>query len=234
MAKLTTDFYFKARIDDLLIYPLNTLMIMRTVSGFTSETLRTEPKYENCWKSANEFGRVSSLCKQVRVALAGILPKQNNLAVVNSFTKRMREILEYDRTSARGERQLSKALATESGRQQLKGYEFNPDTCIAFVYSRTGNSITINTDNIKFPKGIHRIGFRMHQLTFDFATTENVLVSGDWVYESNVVALELPTLPESNGIRFTILEAQFYDYINGVYVSIPEDRGKRVTLVEVG
>ena len=89
MAKLSTDIYFKARIDDFLIYPLRTMMILRKISGFTTEALETDPKYELSRKNASEFGCMSAVCKQIRLALKEILPKQNNLAVVNSFTKKL-------------------------------------------------------------------------------------------------------------------------------------------------
>ena len=93
MARLITEDYFKARIDDLLFYRYRNMMVVRTISGFTKETRTTAKKYDNCTRSAMEFGRVSALCKLLRVALNGILPKQNNLAVVNSLTKKMREAL---------------------------------------------------------------------------------------------------------------------------------------------
>ena len=237
MAKLTTDYYFKARIDNLLIYPLCNMMVMRTISGFTKETRNTHQKYENCTRSANEFGRVSSLCKQVRTALAAILPKQNNLAVVNSFTKKIREILECDLTNTRGERTLANALATENGRQLLKGYEFNPDTNIAFDYVLTDNAVTINTKNIKFPKGINHIGFRMHRLAFDFETGANEMVSGEWVLKNKknlkaAIEMTTPIIPAATGVVFTILEVQFYDG-NGSYAPMVEDGEKSVMLVRL-
>lgn len=237
MARLHTDNFFKGRVDDFLIYRLHDMMILRTISGFTTETLEMDPKYELSRKNASEFGRVSSVCKQVRVALNGILPKQNNLAVVNSFTKKMRAVMEYDRTSARGERTLANALATEEGRQLLKGYEFNPDTNIAFDYVLTDNAVTINTKNIKFPKGINHIGFRVHRLAFDFANGENELVSGEWLMVNKkdlneAIEMAMPTLPDAIRVVFTILEVQFYDG-NGSYAPMVEDGEKSVMLVRL-
>lgn len=234
MAKLDTNDFFKATVDNLFFYRYGDMMVVRTASGFTKETRTTNPKYENCTRSANEFGRVSSLCKQVRLALSGILPKQNNRPVMYSFTKKMRQVLEQDTTNARGERQLSNALATEQGRQMLKGYEFNPDTTIKLEYTLHEDSLTVNTDKIKFPKGINNLGFRLHQLAFDFATGENSLVSGEWVVESGEVVLGLPGLGDVNGVRFVILEAGYFDFVDGEFVAVVEDGGKSVGVVGVG
>ena len=210
------------------------MMVVRTISGFTKETRNSDPKYENCNRSANEFGRVSSLCRQVRVALYGILPTQNNLVVVNGFTKKMREVLTCDTTNPKGDRQLANALATPEGRQLLEGYGFNPDTTIALDYTLANNLLTIKPGNIIYPTGINHIGFRVHELAFDFATAESKLVSGDWVFGSGTINLAVPNLSNATGVLFTLLEAQFYDYANGGYLPMANDRGKKVAVVEVG
>ncbi|UPT70761.1 MAG: hypothetical protein M0D53_17155 [Flavobacterium sp. JAD_PAG50586_2] len=140
----------------------------------------------------------------------------------------MRQVLEHDTTNARGERQLANALATEAGRQLLKGYEFNPDTTIKLDYTLNEDSLTVNTNNLKFPKGINHIGFRLHQLVFDFTTGENMLVSGEWVFSSDNVVLDLPGLGDVNGVRFLILEAHFYSDSNEMLL---DDGGKSVTIM---
>lgn len=233
MSKFKTDAFFKARVEDLLYYRYRNMMVVRTISGFTKETRNSLSKYDNCTKSASEFGRVSSLCKKIRVALSGILPKQNNLTVVNSLTKKMRQVVEHDTINPRGERNLASALAAESGRQLLKDYPFNPDTTIALDYVPAGNAVTITTKGIKYPKGIRHIGFRLHRLAFDFETAENELVSGEWIIGNGTVVLDLPILADANGVAFTILEAQFFRCVDGEFVPMVEDVGKGVLIIHL-
>lgn len=119
----------------------------------------------------------------------------------------------------------------------LKGYEFNPDTNIAFDYVLTDNAVTINTKNIKFPKGINHIGFRMHRLAFDFETGANEMVSGEWVLKNKknlkaAIEMTTPIIPAATGVVFTILEVQFYDG-NGSYTPMVEDGEKSVMLVRL-
>lgn len=78
----------------------------------------------------------------------------------------------------------------------------------------------------------------MHHLAFDFATGANALVSGDWVMESKstlrkTTTMTLPTKPDASGLVFTLLEIQFYNYTEGSYVPMVEDRSKSVVIVEV-
>ena len=234
MAKLDTNEFFKARVDNLEFYRYRNMMVVRTISGFTKETRNTNPRYENCNRSAGEFGRVSTLCKQVRMALSEVLPKQNNLAVVNSFTKKMCTVVVHDITNPKGERQLANAVVTENGRQLLQGYEFNPYTQIVLGCQLTNNSLTITTKSISFLKGIRQLGFRMHRLAFDFVTGANMLVSGEWVMENDTVTLEAPVLPDASGVVFTLLETQFYEGAKGNYLPVMEDGGKSVMVVGVG
>lgn len=234
MAKILTDIFFKGRVDNLVFYRLHDMMVLRTSSGFTKETRNTNPRYENCNRSASEFGCVSTLGKQVRMVLSKVLPKQNNLAVVNSFTKKMCTVVVHDITNPKGERQLANAVVTENGRQLLQGYEFNPHTQIVLGCQLTNNSLTITTKNISFPKGIRQLGFRMHRLAFDFVTGANVLVSGEWVMENDTVTLEVPVLPDASGVVFTLLETQFFEDAKGHYLPFIDDVGKSVMVVGVG
>jgi hypothetical protein len=237
MGKLNTDDNSTGRIGNVVVYRYNDMRIVRTISGFTTEALRTSPQYENCRKAASEFGHVSSACKQIRTALYGILPVRNNLAVVNSFTKKMRSVLDCDTTNQKGQRQLANALATEEGRELLKGYEFNPDTKIAFEYAIADDDsgITINTNGIIFPKAGKRIGFRTHRLAFDFETGASELASGEWVLGAkdslpNDLVLDLPGLTDGSGVVWRLLEVEFYD---GKDKPMIGDGGKRVLVVSL-
>ncbi|WP_264521548.1 hypothetical protein [Flavobacterium sp. N1994] len=238
MAKLLTKEFFKARFYDLLAYPLRDMMILREISGFTKEALKTSPQYENCRKTASEFGRVSSLCKEVRVALKGILPQQNNLVVVNTFTKKMRGILNYDTLNEKGNRELATAFSTQEGRELLLGYEFNPDTKMVLDYALLENTLEVNLNTIIFTKYSNSVGFRVHNLVYNFRTNNHEAVSSDWVFESKVslpekVVLELPSLPNAEGTMITLVETQFYKVTKKGFVSMEDDRTKSVQVVGV-
>lgn len=237
MAKIYIEGDFPKRIDNFVLYRWGSKVVIKMVSGFTTEALDSAPKYELSRKNASEFGRVSSLCKQVRVALSGIIPKQNNLTVVNSFTKKMREVMTYDITNPRGERQLANALITEEGRQSLVGYEFNPSANIVLDYTLTDELLLINNKEVTFPSCINHIGFRIHQLAVDFGIGDNALLSSDWTLKSKTelsktIEIAVPNQPESNGVVFMILETQFYEWVDGVCVPVVEDGGKSVLVVD--
>ena len=203
------------RIGNLVIYKLHDNLIVRTQSGFTSEALLNDAKYAKIRNNATEFGNVSSLSKAVRMALALLLPKTNTLAVVNSFTKKMRELMNYDLVSVSGKRNLADALKNPAGRAVLKDYDFNPNSRLDLGYTLNKNAITLETGSIVFAKQRSRIGFRTHVLSFDFTSREHQLESTAWhSYAKSELPqrIELPLagIAETERIKFTLLETYFY------------------------
>jgi len=236
MAKIESEEKLPKRIDNCVVYELYGQMIIRTISGFTTKALNTSPKYELSRQNASEFGRVSSMCKQVRLALIGILPKKNNLVVVNSLTKKMREVMTYDTISARGNRSLAVALNSEAGRAKLQGYHFNPEVVLKLDYKWSEHNLKLATNSISFPDGANCIGFRLHNLEFDFTNCNHQLISSDWTFYNepslpNALTLTLPKFDFRSGILFTLLEVQFYISEEGSYVPLEDDRSKLVQVV---
>jgi len=144
MAKISSDGKIPKQIEDYIVYPLNGDYIIRRKSGFTSKKMKTDPRYGQSRNNAAEFGKVSSLCKKIRMALEGILPKKNNLAICNSLVKMMHYLLVFDTESIRGQRNLLKAFENEKGRQSLEGYHLNPDSLVHFELLKTRIQVGAN------------------------------------------------------------------------------------------
>ena len=236
MAKVTGEGKFPKRIGDFVLYPLYGELIIRAKSGFTTEALKTSSKYDLSRKNASEFGKVSSMCKQLRVALKDVLPKKNNLLVVNSLTKKMRQVLVSDAISSRGERTLATALASLKGRQQLVGYHFNPVGMQQLDYKLEKKQVALSLTGLNFPDGANCVGFRISALEFDFNTAANQLACGSWLFyrstglPKTLVATE-PELTFKSGVLFSLLEIQFYDAIEGSYIPLVDDSSKMIVLL---
>lgn len=238
MAKITAfEGKVPKRIGNHVVYPLDGDLVVRANSGFTTKALETDPKYALSRKNASEFGRVSSLCKGVRMALQDLLPKKNNLAVVNAFTKKMREVMTYDAVASRGERHLAQALHHEAARGLLQGYNFNPTSSIDLHSRLEGNQLAVSTDTIVVPEGANCVGFRAAVLAFDFETGASQFVTGHWLlYDStglqDQIVLDFPEVEPQGGVVFRLLEVQFYVAEEGSYVPGWEEQ-KMVLVVEI-
>lgn len=237
MAILKTPGNYPKRIGNFVIYVCRGQTIIRSISGFTTKDLKKSAKYKKCRENANEFGRLSALCKTIRVALQPILPKNNNLALVNSFTKKMREVMTCDTVSAKGMRTLKMGLTTSEGKVLLENYHFNPEIKYALPVTVT-TTVDLNTEAIKFPAYSQYIGACLHILTLDWETNTHKLTTGEKrVYKKDQVPATIPLpLPEeivSNETVFTILELEFYKMVKGSFVPMKNDSSKVVMVVGV-
>ena len=201
------------RIGDFVIYKLGDDLIVRSISGFTTEELKKSAKYVNCRKSSTEFGLVSSTCKLIRMELQELLPKSNNLAVVNSFTKKMLSLLTFDTINTKGSRNLATALANEDGIKSLLNYNFNPDCEWIFAYEMEMQHVSLKVITLPLEDQPYWIGYRTHIFDFQYGAGANNLVSSTWHFESAVtpeLVLPLPPLETSKGTRFYLLEVSLF------------------------
>ncbi|MCO6163319.1 hypothetical protein [Flavobacterium sp. NRK F7] len=240
MAKIEVEGTFSRRIGNYVIYELNGQMIIRSISGFSSTDLYHNKKYEKCRQNAHEFGKLSSQCKAIRMALKGILPKSNNLAIVNAFTKKMRSLLLFDTISEKGKRQLAQALQNPSAKTALQYYPFNPMSPLGLEeVTLNDTSLSFTTPALFFPVHSNSIGVTTHFLFFDFITNES------WLYSSSIAYFQKATLPEivtvslpdqsqaGSGTLFTLLEIAFFEHTNDTFMPLEEDASKIVVVLEV-
>lgn len=237
MAKVTVEGKFPKRIGNYVLYPLGADVVMRENSGFTSEALKTSPKYDLSRRNASEFGRLSSTCKELRLALKHYLPKKNNLLLVNALNKKMRQLLVFDITSVRGERTLANAMATAEGRSQLKGYHFNPVVNGVLTTTFNADKLQVSTSKISFPDGATSVGFTVVSLAFDFDTKASFLSESKKHFFNattlpDLIELEVPKMEHTNGVLFTILVVEFYIQEDGGYVPLVDDGSKVVMIVD--
>lgn len=240
MAKIEVEGTFSRRIGNYVIYELNGQMIIRSISGFSSTDLYHNRKYEKCRQNAHEFGKVSSQCKAIRMALKGILPKSNNLAVVNAFTKKMRSLLLFDTTSEKGKRQLAQALQNPFAKTALQYYSFNPMSPLGLEPVTLNNtSLLFTTTALTFPVQSNSLGVTTHFLFFDFITNESQLYSSSIAYFQKTtlpetVTVSLPDPPKAgSGTLFTLVEIAFFEHTKDTFIPLEEDASKIVVLLAV-
>ncbi|GGD30955.1 hypothetical protein [Flavobacterium orientale] len=207
--------------DDYVVYKSIDGIIVREKTGFTSEGVLHDPKYENCRKNYSEFGLVSKSCKGIRVALQSLLPKDDNLAVVNNFNKHMRSVLNYDTIHARGGRLLQTALEQEEGKQHFIGYCFIPGSPFRVRATVTQNALQL--DALHAPNELSCFGFRVHVLDYDWEELTGTLHSGAWHLEPSLpfpLSLPLPSVKSTKGSLIYLLEVQAFEERDGDFVVV--------------
>lgn len=217
----------KRILDNYVIYNLGEDLIIREKSGFTREALLRDAKYANCRRNSSEFGRVSKTCKGIRVALAGILPKNKNLAIVNSLTKFMHSLLTYDTKHIRGERLLATALEHEEGKRLFKEYSFNPFASMHLPAKVVNGQFEVGDCTV--PQNVSWLGIRLHVLAYDWESFTGKLYSGGWYFEqllSQGLLYNFPKVETENRNLVFIAEVLFFNEKEGAFVPIRmEEKG---------
>lgn len=249
MGKISSDFKIPKRIGDFVIYPLDGEYIIRKKSGFTKKGMAKDPKYARSRENAKEFGAVSRLSKNIRMALKEVLPTSNNLAVCNSLTSIMRKVMCCDEAAERGYRSLKNGFETDNGKVLFTGYDFNPNSLFLNVfkgdYQFDIEKRVLHFDSFKtveafvFPEGANCVGLRMGVLRFDFNTTTSFFNLTDWSLfpiESSiteVLKMGIEDVPEGEGNVLFLLEVAFFAANEDSYLSFGKNDTKVVFVLGV-
>lgn len=111
-------------LGDLVFYNLNGKNIVRKKSGFNKNAFKKSPSYEKVRQNSSEFGHCSKIGKIIRQSLDSYIKKSDDSLLYQKFAKLMTEIKDLDVISEKGKRSVKNGLATESGMQLLKKFQF--------------------------------------------------------------------------------------------------------------
>lgn len=252
MAKIYSDGKIPKRIgEDYVTHRLEGIdgHIVKEKTGFTTEALLNDPKYDKSRENASEFGAVTRLCKAIRTALQEVLPKSNNLEVTNGLHTIMRKVMCCDTIAQRGNRCLKNGFASAGGKSLFTGYDFNPSGLLWKTFK--GNyrfdvvkkqlvfEPFITSEAFVFPEGADCVGLRLGALRFDFATSASILKLTDLSFygfnsrSAESLQLSIEDFPDGEGVVFFLLEAAFFVENAGTFISIPKNDTKVVYVLGV-
>ena len=251
MAKIFSDGKIPKRFDGMVTYRLKGIdgHIVKEKTGFTTEALLNDPKYDKSRENANEFGAVTHLCKAIRMLLNEGLPKSNNLGVCNGLTQIMRKVMCCDAVSVRGNRCLKNGFESAGGKSLFTGYDFNPDGLLRnafkgnYRFDATKKQLMfepfVTSEAFVFPEGADGVGLRLGALRFDFDTSASFMKLTDlFLYglDSRItesLQLSVEDFPDGEGVVFYLLEVAFFVENAGTFISIPKNDTKVVFVLGV-
>jgi hypothetical protein len=251
MAKIFSDGKIPKRFDGLVTYRLEGIdgHIVKEKTGFTTEALLNDPKYDKSRENASEFGAVTQLCKEIRMILNEGLPKSKNLEVTNGLHTIMRKVMCCDTIAQRGNRCLKNGFASPGGKSLFTGYDFNPSGLLRNTFK--GNyrfdvankqlivAPFVSSEAFVFPEGADAVGLRLGALRFDFATSASFLKLTDlslYGFDSRItenLTLAITDFPDGEGVVFYLLEVAFFVANEGSFISFAKDATKVVYVLGV-
>jgi hypothetical protein len=228
MGKLKGILKFTGSFDGLSFFESDGKIIVRRTGGFTGKAIKTQANYVRTRENASEFGRCSTVSKQLRLALFPYLRKIKTPYLYSYVTGQLFAIMKCDAVSERGKRNVGVGMTTVEGKQLWDGFEFNKALSFSqmvgvpyAVMLEEGKVVfdAFDTDLVAFPSGATHVALQFLLLRCDFESGTFVLCEGERMIvgqQDAIGRLELhAAVPDGEGVVLGLVFGEFLQEVNG-------------------
>ena len=232
MARQKSLIKLKGTLDGITFYKSKKGYMARQSTSLDGELVATDPRFVRTRENNAEFGRAGAAGKILRKAFRDQIQLAKDGTVVSRLSKEMMKVLQADKVSARGKRNV-----LDGELELLRGFNFNSrspiDTVLFMNYSyeidRAGGVLGVSfpsfrtLTSIQAPQGSTHFKIIVGGAAIDFEN-ENTEVA---VSDSGELALEALTTEaftqqvnlsaDSSDPLFLVLGIIFYQEVNGFY-----------------
>ena len=229
MGKLKGILQFTGSFDGLSFFESDGKIIVRRTGGFDGQAIKTQDRYVRTRENASEFGRCSTVSKQLRWALYPYLRKIKTPYLYSYVTGQLTAIMKCDTVSERGKRNVGVGMATAEGQELWDGFEFNKALALSHMVSvpyavdmAEGKVVfeAFDTDLVAFPSGATHVALQFLLLRCDFEKGIFLLGEGERMVvgiHDAVSRLELNAVsPDGEGVVLGLVFGEFLQEVNGV------------------
>ncbi len=248
MAKNNSLFKIEGTLDNVTFYKSADGYFVRTKGGVSKNRIMNDPAFVRTRENGSEFGRSASSGKLLRDSLSSFVFRAKDSKLSSRLMKLMSDIKNQDLVSVRGERNVGEGLSTATGKELLKGFDFNNRATFKSVFyapftvSPTTGEITITAlkpnEQIRYPEGATHFGLQSGFVNLDFSTGASDIAYSNEVnlpIDSTVSAVTLtPTgVPTGSGTAFVVMLVEFFQEVNGVQYALNNGAYNVLNIVEV-
>lgn len=241
-------FKIEGTLDDVSFYKRKNVYMAGKKGGVSAKRIKTDPKFKRTRENGSEFGIVANAGKLLRDASFVLTRKVMDGELGSRLTSVLAQVKNADTTSVRGERQVYKGLATESGKNMLRGFDFNERSGIRSVLyvpyaldTVTGEieiPQIVAAENLNYPLGATHVCFRAGYLNLDFEDGVSALsLSPEQMLPLNLdqvdVVLTPSTVPVGTGTKMYFLLIEFYQQVNQDFYVLRNGNHNVLTLIDV-
>ena len=248
MAKIRSLIKIEGTLDELTFYKSQDGHLVRQKGGVTAERIANDPAFARTRENGREFGTSASAGKLMRSAFREPINAASDSRLTSRLTKVMRQLLVYDNSSFRGERNVTIALQSEEAQNLLKSFHFNllaPMEKVlakAPVYDAQSGKVGLENFNpskdLYWPDGANVCEMSTQWACIDF---------NDKSYFTGTSQVErIKNLPVTNSYSFSPIDAiqgngilciglliDFYQELNGNTYSIQSNAYNSFSLLDV-
>lgn len=231
MAKLKSVIKIEGTLNELTFYKTQDGNLVRTKGGISGNRIANDPQFARTRENNSEFSSAAKAGKLVRSALRNLMAKASDGRVTSRLTQLMRQLLVFDATSNRGDRNVTTAIVDAAAKALLNNFNFNIKAVLGTVLAKpfavdvaTGVIIingVVPLNDVAFPVGATHVSFSGAWAKLDFTNGTSEVVLSNVVdlpidNTSTVVTL-IPAgaAPTLVGTSIFALEISFSQMVNG-------------------
>jgi len=248
MAKNKSLFKIEGTLDNVTFYKSADGYFVRTKGGVSKNRIMNDPAFVRTRENGSEFGRSASSGKLLRDSVSSFVFKAKDSKLSSRLMKVMSEIKNQDLISVRGERNVVEGLATVTGKELLKGFDFNNRATFKSVLyaplAVDGATGVIEIANLKpskqirFPEGATHFSMQSGFANVDFSNgvsdvtysaATNLPIDGS----VSTITLTPSGVPTGTGSAIIVLLVEFFQEVNGEQYALNNGAYNVLTIVEV-
>ena len=248
MAKQKSFLKVAGTLDGLTFYKSVDGHLVRTKGGVSKGRIMNDPAYIRTRENIAEFGTTAQSGKLLRNAIGTMLNRAKDPRMSSRMMGILSKVRQLDSNSARGERVVSEGILTSSGKQLLKGFDFNNRAALQAVFhapysldTATG-VVTISNfvplDQLQIPEGASHVSFRSAFINLDFVSGEFDMQYSpvvNTVLDMNPTTITLtPTeVPTGTGTQLYLLLIEFFQEVNGIQYPLRNGAFNVLNLIDI-
>lgn len=248
MAKQKSFLKVAGTLDGLTFYKSVDGHLVRTKGGVSKGRIMNDPAYIRTRENIAEFGTTAQSGKLLRNAIGTMLNRAKDPRMSSRMMGILSKVRQLDSNSARGERIVGEGILTSTGKQLLKGFDFNNRAALQAVFHApyTLDTVTgvvtisdfVPLDQLQLPEGATHVSFRSAFINLDFNTgiydTQYSNVANTVLHmNSTTITLTPPVIPTGTGTQFYLLLIEFFQEVNGVQYPLRNGAFNVLNLIDV-
>lgn len=248
MAKQQSFLKVTGTLDGLTFYKSIDGHLVRTKGGVSRGRIMNDPAFIRTRENIAEFGSTAQSGKLLRNAIGTILNRAKDPRMSSRMMGVLSKIRQLDGISARGQRVVGEGILTSTGKQLLKGFDFNNRAALQAVFhapfsiDTTTGVITIPSfvplDQLQIPEGATHVSFRSAFINLDFTTgifdtQYSSVVNTLLDMNTSTITLTPSAVPAGSGSKLYLLLIEFFQEVNGVQYPLRNEAFNVLNLLEI-
>ncbi len=238
----------RGTIGNISFYKSKEGYLAREKGGVDAKRIATDPAFQRTRENGLEFGRAGKAGKTLRNAVRSLLQNASDSKMVSRLTKKMMEVLQADKVSPRGHRNVIDGEA-----ELLEGFEFNITgklgTTLHVPYTASVNRATgvldvsipafVPANMITAPAGTTHFRINSAGAEVDFEKGTHVSETSNsveiaWDNENTPVLSQSHVVtPNSTHPLFILLGIEFFQEVNGSMYPLKNGAFNALAIVKV-